>query len=211
MADKTTYIKIDRNIERWRWYQDANTMRVFLHLLLHANVSDYDFKAETIHRGELATSIGNIAATLKITYNQARTAISHLKETKEITTRVRPKYLVISITNYDWYQTGPTQNTSKTQANHKQITSRPQQYKNYKNEKNENNLNTPPKVAPDLEDYGGIFLSPAQWDELEAAIGPSAMIEYVDKVAAWLEENPRQKRTHINVLKKFLRNDGLIK
>lgn len=211
MAEKTTFIKIDRNIERWRWYQDANTMRVFFHLLLHANVRDHDFRSDTIHRGELVTSIGNIASALKITYGQVRTALSHLKDTKEITSRATPKYLVISITNYDRYQTGDTKTTRSQHANDNQTASKQQRYKNIKNEKNENNLNTSTKVAADLEDYGGIFLSASQWDELEAAIGPSAMVEYVDRVAAWLEENPRQKRTHINVLKKFLRNDGLIK
>lgn len=122
MAEKTTWIKIDRNILQWRWYQDANTMRVFLHLLLTANIKPHGFKTDTIKRGQLATSIGHIAKTLGITYNQARTALEHLKETKEITTTTRPRYLVITICNYDKYQDKPTQNASKTQANHKQTT-----------------------------------------------------------------------------------------
>ena len=210
MAEQTTWIKIDRNIERWRWYHDANTMRVFLHLLLHANVSDHEFQGETIHRGELATSIGNISVPLKITYDQARTALKHLKDTKEITTKKRPKYIVITITNYDKYQARTTEIPSKSQPNPKQIPSTSQQSKNIKNKKNDNNLL---RVDPDgvLQDYGGLFLSNKDWDAIEAAVGPAAMIEYVDKVAEWLADNPRQKKTHANVLKTFLRNDGLIK
>ena len=210
MAEQTTWIKIDRNIERWRWYQDANTMRVFLHLLLHANVSDHEFRTETIHRGELATSIGSISAALKLTYDQTRTALTHLKDTNEITSRTRPKYLVISITNYDKYQARPTEIPSKSQPNPKQIPSTSQQSKNIKNKKNDNNLL---RVDPDgvLQDYGGLFLSNKDWDAIEEAVGPAAMIEYVDKVAEWLADNPRQKKTHVNVLKTFLRNDGLLK
>ena len=132
MADKSTFIKIDRNILNWRWYQDANTMRVFFHLLLNANIADHDFEMDTIHRGEIAISIGGLAKALKITYDQARTALTHLKQTKEITTITRPKYLVISITNYDKYQARPTQNPSKSQANPKQ-TPTIKEYKEIKN------------------------------------------------------------------------------
>ena len=211
MAEQTTWVKIDRNILNWRWYQDTNTKVVFLHLLLTANIKDHDFRGDTIHRGEVATSIGNIADPLKLTYDQVRTALNHLKDTKEITTKARPKYLVISITNYDKYQARPTEIPSKSQARPKQIPSTSQQSKNIKKEKKEKNLIRAANADAILEDYDGIFLSNRQWNEIEAVIGPTAMIEYVDKVAEWLEENPRSPKTHINVLKKFLRNDGLIK
>ena len=36
MAEKTTFIKLDRNIIRWQYYKDPIVMRVFLHLLLTA-------------------------------------------------------------------------------------------------------------------------------------------------------------------------------
>ena len=49
---KTTYIKLDRNILNWRWYKDANTFRLFIHLLLKANIRDHDFEHVTIRRGD---------------------------------------------------------------------------------------------------------------------------------------------------------------
>lgn len=130
MAEKSTFIKLDRNILQWRWYQDANTMRVFLHLLLTANIKQHDFKTDKIKRGSLATSIGHIAKSVGISYSQARTALDHLKETNEIAITKRPKYLVISITNYDKYQDKPTQNASKSQASRTQVASKSQQSKN---------------------------------------------------------------------------------
>ena len=121
MADKTTFIKLDRNIIHWGWYKDSNTKGVFLHLLLTANIKPGKFMKDTIPRGSLATSIGHIAKSVGITYDQARTALTHLKDTNEITITRRPKYLVISITNYNKYQDRPTQNPSKSQANPNQI------------------------------------------------------------------------------------------
>lgn len=147
MADKTTFIKIDRNILQWRWYQDTNTKAVFLHLLLTANIRPNGFKTDTIGRGSLATSIGHIAKSVGITYSQARTALAHLKETNEIAITTRPKYLVITVLNYDKYQSNNTQNASKSQANRKQVAT----IKECKEEKNIPSVYIPTRA--DLRSY----------------------------------------------------------
>lgn len=127
MADKSTFIKIDRNILQWRWFNDANTFRVFVWLLLVANISDKPFESITVHRGQKATSYGTIARNLAISYDQTRTAVEHLKITGEITVRKYPKFLVISITNYDEYQ---SKSQAKTQSNPMQVPCKSQQSKN---------------------------------------------------------------------------------
>ena len=121
MQGKNGWIKLNRKILDWRWYQEGNTFRVFLHLLLTANVEDAEFKYDTIHRGEVATSIGNLAKSTKLTYSQVRTALDHLKFSNEIAIKTRPKYLVISIVKYNDYQDNRTQIANESQANRKQI------------------------------------------------------------------------------------------
>lgn len=147
--EPTTWIKLDRNIREWRWYQDANTFRVFIHLLLSANIENSDFKTDTIHRGECVISIGKMAKTLGITYDQARTALGHLKETKEITSKKRPKYLVITVVNYDKYQDNPKQKPSKSQANPKQIPTSKED-KNIRNNSLSHSLSYKPYHIPTL-------------------------------------------------------------
>ena len=142
--EPTTWIKLDRNILEWGWYKDPNTKAVFLHLLLSANVEDRVFKGETIHRGELATSIGNIAESVGITYDQARTALKHLKSTTEITTKTKPRHIVITVVNYNKYQGRPKQIPSKSQANPKQIPTT----KEYKNKEYKNTLSLTPSHKP---------------------------------------------------------------
>lgn len=138
MAEKSTFIKLDRNIQEWRWYTNANTFRVFIHLLLNANIKENDFENAKIKRGELATSYDKIANTLKLTNQQVRTAISHLKLTSEITITRYSKFIVISIVNYAQYQDKLTVKTTINQQspnNHSTINQ--QQLKNNKNVKNE--------------------------------------------------------------------------
>lgn len=62
MANKTTFVKLDRNILEWRWYKDQNTKALFIHLLLKANIRPHGFRTVTINRGELATSYASLAA-----------------------------------------------------------------------------------------------------------------------------------------------------
>ena len=152
MKNKSTFIKLDRNIKNWRWYQNANTFRVFVHCLLSANVSPYEFEGITIKRGEFPTSYDKIANTLNLTNQQVRTAINHLKSTGEITTKIYSKFQVISIVNYGYYQDKSTgKPTPNQQAVNIQLTVNQQQLKNIKNNK-ESKEKSPAGETPCGED-----------------------------------------------------------
>lgn len=104
MAEKSTFIKIDRNILNWGWYKDQNTKAVFLHLLLTANIREGEFLGVKIHRGEVATSYGHLAKDLDLSIKCVRTAIRHLCWTGEVACRSYAKFTVFSIVSYDKYQ-----------------------------------------------------------------------------------------------------------
>lgn len=207
MQGKNGWIKLNRKILDWRWYQEGNTFRVFLHLLLTANVEDAEFKYDTIHRGEVATSIGNLAKSTKLTYSQVRTALDHLKFSNEIAIKTRPKYLVISIVKYNDYQDNRTQIANESQANRKQIASKSQQYKNIRNKEIKNNIYTDDE---ERQDYGGVFLTDTEWDELQALVPDGEFIKIIDRVGDWLTDNPRPKEKHKSIVKTFMKNDGWI-
>lgn len=104
MAEKTTWIKLDRNILQWQWYKDHNTKEVFIHLLLKANVKPHGFMGVTIGRGELATSINSLAAETGLSLKNVRTALKHLEATGEVAIKRHSRFSVISILSYDRYQ-----------------------------------------------------------------------------------------------------------
>lgn len=161
MADRSTWVKLDRNIIKWRWYRSANTVRVFIHLILTANIEDHDFENVVIHRGELATSLRSLNEQLGISTQSVRTALEHLKTTGEITCKSYNKFQVISIEKYDQYQMTLTskstanqqatnnQLTNNQQANNTQTTNNQQQSKNIRNKevKNEKNMCVDPPTA----------------------------------------------------------------
>lgn len=116
----TTYIKLDRGIIHWVWYTDPDTFRVFIHLLISANITDHLFSDITIKRGSLATSHASLADALGLTISKVRKAIRNLKETGEIETTRYANFQVIKIVKYDSYQSYsynfPPDNRAKRQT-----------------------------------------------------------------------------------------------
>lgn len=127
MGKASTWIKLDRNIINWRWFKDARTLQMFIYLIVRANTTDHDFENITVHRGQLVTSYAHLARSLGISVQSARTAIKHLKLTGEITIKAYPKYSLITVLNYGYYQKSQQ---GKQQSSNKQPTSNQQQYNN---------------------------------------------------------------------------------
>ena len=81
------YIKLYKKMLDWEWYDDPNTMRVFLHCLLRANWKPGSWHGINYSAGEFITSLQTLAVETCLTVSQVRTAISHLKMTGEIASR----------------------------------------------------------------------------------------------------------------------------
>jgi len=136
------FITLHRKILEWQWYEDANVMRVFLHLLLTANHKDKKWKGTTIKRGQLATSYDSISVKLGLTSRQVRTAISKLKNSGECVTRRSGLFLLVSIVKYDDYQNNRVEEvtrsvTSKSRGSHEEVT----RMSINNNDNNDNNVN----------------------------------------------------------------------
>lgn len=113
---KKVYIKLSYSLLDWEWYDDANTMRVFIHLLLTANRKDKPYHGDIIHRGEALASVEYLAAALKMSTKNVRTALMHLKKTGEVATRKIEKTSVIRVLSYDKYQSGGNETATKGQG-----------------------------------------------------------------------------------------------
>lgn len=117
------YVKISRKILDWEWYTDVNTKVLFFHILLKANWKNGRFQGLDIPRGSFVTSYQSLADETGLTVMNVRTAIKHLKLTQEITVNQHSKFSVITVKNYDTYQTANTVANSQP-ADNQQATNR---------------------------------------------------------------------------------------
>ncbi len=109
MANKSTFIKLDRNILRWMWYNNGNVFRVFVHLLLIAGVETRVVGTHLLARGDVLTSLESMQQRLNMSKQELRTALSTLKKTGEITQFKVGRNVVYHVENYDYYQGRSTQ------------------------------------------------------------------------------------------------------
>lgn len=110
LASSNSWIKIYRKFLKWEWYDDINVKVLFLHCLLKANYKDKKWHGIEVKRGSFLTTIRGLAKETGLTPMQIRTALNKLKTTHEITQSSNANYTVITISNYEKYQTNNTLN-----------------------------------------------------------------------------------------------------
>lgn len=132
-------IKLFRQFREWEWYQDEHVKSVFIELLLTANYKVSRWKGRTIERGQLVTSLGSLQIALGLSIQEIRTALEKLESTGEITKESTNKFSIITICNFDKWQ---TMNREEQQTNNKQITSQQQTSNNQITNEQQSNNNT---------------------------------------------------------------------
>ena len=98
------WIKIHRGLLDWEWYSDTNCVRMALHLLLKANFQTRRWRGITIERGQLVTSRSMLARETGLSEREVRTAVSKLEKSDFLTSRATSSYTVVTICNYERYQ-----------------------------------------------------------------------------------------------------------
>jgi len=137
------WVKIHRKIKDWEWYDDAIVFRVFIHLVLSVNHVDKKWRGKLVKRGQLITSYQHLSDELsknkkhKVGVQSIRTALNKLKSTGELTSESTNEYTIITVGNYNDYQT-TNKRINKRLTNEQQTTNkRLTTTKELKNEKNE--------------------------------------------------------------------------
>ena len=137
MSENNSWVKLFRKFKEWGWYSDINVSRLFLHLLLSVNYEDKDWKGVVVKRGQVIVGVEDLGEQTGLSRQQTRTALNKLKSTNEITTKSTNKYTVVTLVNWEVYQSESTKLTSKSTSkltNHQPTTNQqlttPKEYKN---------------------------------------------------------------------------------
>ena len=107
------FIKLYRSMPNWEWWDDINTFRLFVTILLLANWKPKRWRGRVIPRGSCWTSITELAKKSGLTYQQTRTSYFKLISTGEITDKVTSRGRLVTVANYDVYQLDEQKATNK--------------------------------------------------------------------------------------------------
>lgn len=111
------FIVLHRSILNWEWYNDKNTTLLFIHLILTANYVPKEWHGRKIDVGQKVTSLSKLSQEINMSIKEIRTSLRHLQQTGEVTCESTNQYTVITVKNYEKYQSRVSATASKRQAN----------------------------------------------------------------------------------------------
>lgn len=111
------FIKLSRSITACGWFKDNNTLAVLVRLTLLAEWQSTVNNGVELKRGQLITTIPQIAEINQLTVQQTRTILDRLKSTGRITVRSTPKFSIITLNDFDGNSEINRQNNRQTGEN----------------------------------------------------------------------------------------------
>lgn len=138
-------VKFHRKITEREWYSDANTFRVFFHLITIANHKDWKRQGIDVKRWQTITGRIELAKKLNLSEMQIRTALDKLERTWEISKKTTNRFTLITVLKYcdynDYDFEDNQQITNKQPTDNQQITTnKNDKKKEEKKELKESNL-----------------------------------------------------------------------
>lgn len=144
------FIKIHRKILEWEWYDDINTFRLFMHLLLTCNFKEAKWRGRIIRSWQKVTSLSHMASETGLSIQQIRSSIKKLKSTGEVTHEATSDYTILTLNNWAIYNTQDNKRiTNEQQTSNKRITT----IEESKNDKKEKNNTTAKAVAEQAQEF----------------------------------------------------------
>lgn len=188
------WIKVHRKMTEWEWYQDPNTCRLFLHLLLTVNHKPMKWRGIEVPIGSKITSREKLSQETGLSQRQVRTALSHLESTNEVTKSTTSTYTLITVVNFEKYQV-TDQVTDQRPTNERPSTDqRPTTNKNDKNERMKEMIDddSSSEVASSLfGKFRNVPLTQVEYNTLMER-HPKTGMDAIETVSEMLKENPNK-------------------
>jgi hypothetical protein len=212
------WITIHRKLLDWEWFDDSNTLHVFIYCLLRSNHKLNMWRGNKIHPGQFITSQKHISEATGLSVRKVRTSLDKLKLTGELTVKTTSKFSIISITNWISHQAVDTQKASKAslkrQTNDRQATTNNNDNNvNNKDKKGKNSRFTPPdinQVSEYLNERGASHIDGQQFIDHHQTRGwimsnRQKMKDWKAAVRTWIS-NDKKFNTGVNHDKRDTRN-----
>tara|TARA_R110000823_G_scaffold42687_1_gene111650 strand:+ start:1689 stop:2372 length:684 start_codon:yes stop_codon:yes gene_type:complete len=192
------FITLQRQIIEWEWYDEANTFRLFIHILLKANHTNKTYRGTTVKRGTFLTGLDVLSKETGLSMQQIRTCLNRLKSTNEITIKTSSKGSIIQVVKYNDYQSLTSKTTKEQQTNNKQTTTT----NNDNNDNNENNKDVYRKFAH-------LSLSKIEFEKLREFWSKQQIEDVLDNIENW--KNNVSKNSLYLTSRAWLKKDFPIK
>lgn len=113
MADGD-WIRLYRKTLDWEWFNDQNTFRLWIYILLKANWKAARFQGIDVPAGAFVTSIKRLADGVGVSKATVYKCLKKLQSTGEIETKSYPRFTLILVRSWASYQTESKRSANDT-------------------------------------------------------------------------------------------------
>ena len=200
------FVAMPRKIKEWRYYTDANTYRLFTHLIYSATWKPISKGEIDLLPGQLITGRKILASELRLSEQEIRTSLNKLKTSQEITIKATNKFSIITVCKWDEYQSYETNNQPIDQPSiqptiNQQSTTLITSIINKQEKKIKREVFTSPNITEIKEYFSqkiqekGLLLNPdTQAEKFESfygskgwKVGNQKMIDWKKAVSGWIQ------------------------
>ena len=203
------YIKLYRKLTQWGWYQDSVVKDLFLHLLLTASFKDFEWQGKTLKAGQLITGRKRLAEELNFTEQQIRTALKKLESTKEIAIFSTNKYSIVTVINWEDYQSFEEEATNEQPTSNQQATNNQPHINNIKNDKNVKNNIKENIIKENRHKYGeykNVLLSDEEIEKLKAEF-PNDYENRIERLSEYIASTGKKYKNHLATIRAWARKE----
>ncbi len=188
------YIFLHRKTQKHWVFERSEYLKAWIQMLFDATHQDYEVlvgnQLVKLKRGQFIFGRKAFAKKTGLSERSVRTLINRLKKSQMIDQQTTNKFSIISILNYDDYQTGVQQTSSKRPTGDQQATTN-------NNNNNNNNISAAPKLL-EVEQYfhDKNCLELAEeffeyWSERDWKKNGKPLARWRSNAATWIRNNKR--------------------
>lgn len=100
----SSFIKLDRRLKHWGWYDDPNMLALWVHILMNANYHPNEWHGVEYEEGTFPTSIEKLSVESGLSVQTVRTCLKKMQTTNEITIESTNKGTKIIVNKWNEYQ-----------------------------------------------------------------------------------------------------------
>jgi len=198
----------------WEWYDDHQTTRLWIHILLSANWKDKNWRGKLIKRGSFITSLDHLSKGSGLSVKQVRRCLDNLIKTKEVGKQTTSAYTLITVLSYNDYQEKgkpkDKQRASEGQTKGKQRATTKEREEREEGKEREEYIKRERFLKPSKNDLSLFFQSKGEsltWAEAEAEkflnfyeskdwyIGKNKMRKWKSAAAGWYNRNNEKRNS----------------
>lgn len=95
------FVQLSDDLSSWDWFDDKNTVYIYIRLLMEASWGERDYKGVHLQRGQLIISQREFAEKCRVSRQELRTILDRLIATHKITQIATHKFSLITLIEYD--------------------------------------------------------------------------------------------------------------